>query len=83
VYVRWRRDGKELFYRRPDGNLIAVEVTAQPVFRPGAHRTLFPAASNAWDVAPDGKRFLLSMPSPNERFAPFTAVMNWTTALKR
>jgi Tol biopolymer transport system component len=83
VLVRWRRDGKELFYKRPDGDLIAVEVTTQSVFRQGAHRTLFRAASNAWDVASDGSRFLFSMPPPNENYAPITAVMNWTAALKR
>ena len=83
VLVRWRRDGKELFYRRPDGDLIAVEVSTQPVFRQGTHRTLFRTASNAWDVASDGSRFLFSTPPPNEKYAPFTAVMNYTAALKR
>ena len=81
--VRWRRDGGELLYTTPDGNLIAVEVITQPVFREGVHRTLFRIASNFWDVSPDGKRFLASVPSAKESLVPFTVVLNWSTDLQK
>ena len=81
--VRWRRDGGELLYTTPDGNLIAVEVITHPVFREGVHRTLFRIASNFWDLSPDGKRFLASVPSAKESLVPFTVVLNWSTDLQK
>jgi len=82
VSVRWPRDSKELFYTTPDGNLVAVDVGTLPVFR-GAHRKLFRIGSNVWDVSPDGKRFLASVPSAKASLAPFTVALNWNAALRK
>jgi hypothetical protein len=82
VSIRWPRDSKELFYTTPDGNLVAVDVGTLPVFQ-GAHRKLFRIASNSWDISPDGKRFLASVPSAKASLAPFTVALNWNTALRK
>jgi Tol biopolymer transport system component len=63
---RWGRDGKELFYVRPNGDLVAVPVLPGAVFAAGIPTVLFSSdlyrASDPlymYDVHPDGKRFLM------------------------
>jgi hypothetical protein len=91
---RWRRDGRELYYRAPDGSVMAVEITADPAFRAGTPKTLFSAppewslytfypAFVTWDVSSDGNRFLLPVPIEETAPAPFTVVLNWTSLLKQ
>lgn len=60
----WRRDGKELFFRRgPDVFAVPVEAGATPRF--GTAVRLFSGSyvgsmrSTDYDVSPDGKRFLM------------------------
>lgn len=79
----WRRDGKELFFLSPDGTAMSVEVNTNGVFQAGIPKTLFkvPAGVTFWDVASDGKRFLI--PAPSAAARPFTVVMNWQAALKK
>ncbi|HEV8132512.1 MAG TPA: protein kinase [Acidobacteriota bacterium] len=85
---RWRRDGKELFYLSADLKMMAAEVSekdsalqigrvqpmfqARPVFGPG----------HAYDVSPDGRRFLVVTVVGEESAAPLTLVVNWTAGLK-
>ena len=90
---RWRRDGKELFYFSPDGKLMAADVTEGLTFKASVPRTLFQVpvaqiAHNAvsaqvfgWDVAPDGKRFLIDTATTSTE--PVTVLLNWTAALKK
>jgi Tol biopolymer transport system component len=62
--VRWRGDGKELFYAAPDGMIMSVDVTtspSSPAFGAGVPKPLFkgsPVLGIYWDVSADGKRFL-------------------------
>jgi eukaryotic-like serine/threonine-protein kinase len=63
---RWRRDGAELFFVRPNGDLMAVPVGPGPVFSAGLPAVLFSAepfqaaeTTVGYDVHPDGKRFLM------------------------
>jgi Tol biopolymer transport system component len=60
----WRGDGKELFYIGPDGMAAALEVKAGTAFQAGGPKALFkvPDGLLFWDVAPDGKRFLMPVP---------------------
>jgi len=84
--VRWRGDGKEIFYRVPGGDLMSVEVSTTPVFQAGAPVSLFkpPAPSNLnWDVTADGRRFLFAVPVGQNSAAPYTVCLNWQSALKR
>jgi len=62
---RWAHSGRELFYRRGDGNLVAVTVPPGSGFTTGDQRVLFqanPFAENSayaeYAVAPDDRRFL-------------------------
>src|SRR5437867_85473 len=63
---RWRRDGQEIFYISASGNLTAVTLQRQGSdFEVGAPESLFeihfPYANfRAYDVASDGKRFLVN-----------------------
>lgn len=84
---RWRkRDGKELFYLRADGKLMAAEVTvAGSAFQPGTPKALFKAVPvQGWDVNADGTRFLFLIARSGETASElFTVVLNWTALLKK
>ena len=79
----WRRDSRELFYRAPDGQIMAVPVAAGTDFAPGVPIPLFkpPAflggmgAGTFYDVAPDG-RFLVNT-FVERTSPPATVVVNW------
>ena len=88
---RWSRDGRELVYRVPDGQLMSVKVdiTATRSFQYEAPQPLFPdgfafrALNAMYDFAPDGKRFV--MIQDGEAAAPVTHVrfvFNWFDELK-
>ena len=66
----WSPDGRELFFLAagPDGRaMMAVEYAGDPTFTPSRSRRLFTLSSRVdvggifrqWDVAPDGRRFLM------------------------
>jgi hypothetical protein len=65
---RWRRDGKEIFFRALDTRLMAADITLGAGIEPGVPQLLFisttpnPAAldptRHMWDALPDGQRFL-------------------------
>jgi Tol biopolymer transport system component len=81
---RWRNDGREIFYLAPNGMMMAATVTPGAEFSAGTAAPLFqtPSGSLFGDVSADGKRFLLTTPVGSTGAAPFTVVLNWTTALK-
>jgi Tol biopolymer transport system component len=93
ISPRWRRDGREFFYASPDGRAIfAVPVQSTPTFRTGTPSRLFlinaPAAARfargrniVYDVAPDGQRFLISLPVEDPSASSVTVVLNWMAAL--
>jgi Tol biopolymer transport system component len=85
VMPRWRRDGKELFYISPDWKMMAVDVNTQPTFRSGTPRALFDTemvdtgirnGPMSWDVAPDGKRFLIITDKTQET-SSLNVILNW------
>jgi serine/threonine protein kinase/WD40 repeat protein len=82
---RWSSDGRELFYRNGD-KMMAVDVQTSPAFRAGTPKMLFLGNyGNSYDVAPDGKRFLMIKP-PAGAQAPtdqVTVVLNWFEELRR
>jgi serine/threonine protein kinase len=91
--ARWRRDGRELFYRSPEGKLMVVEVAANASFQPGTPQPLFtmdPGLGNGtltdtrrYDAAADGKRFLVNALPGASTQTPLTVVQNWQTGLKK
>ena len=85
VMPRWRRDGKELFYISPDWKMIAVDVSTSPTFQSGTPHPLFDTqmidtgirnGTMSWDIAPDGKRFLIISDSSQET-SSLNVILNW------
>ena len=87
--VRWRRDGKELFYVALDGRLMAVPIRiASNAQAPevGAPVALFaPPLGGAvqqadfrhqYMVSADGQRFLIATVG-EEATSPITVILNW------
>lgn len=82
---RWRRDGKELFFISPDWKMMAVDVSTKPTFQSGTPHALFDTemvdtgictGPMSWDIAPDGKRFLII--SENSTGASsLNVILNW------
>jgi dipeptidyl aminopeptidase/acylaminoacyl peptidase len=88
---RWRRDGKELFYRALDGELMVASVREVPqglefgspaaLFRVSEPQGLF---SYPYDVSSDGQRILALVPVQVAGEAPsLTVAVNWNTELKK
>jgi Tol biopolymer transport system component len=87
-YASWRRDGKELYYLAPDGNLIAAELKeTNGLLQVVALRRLFQTKANSlndsYDAFPDGKKFLVSTVAKEETPTPLSLVFNWTAELKK
>ena len=90
VWPRWRRDGKELFYRAPDDKLVSVAISeavgnlvigkAQPLFQirpaPGGLGPMY-------DISADGKKFVVVSQSGQQESRPLTLVVNWPALLKK
>ena len=87
VQVRWRRDGKELFYLAPDNRLMAVQLRFDPSGENVEARTPVPLfmtrlagipgdyGQRHYMVSDDGQRFL--MDTLTEVSIPITVVLNW------
>jgi hypothetical protein len=82
---RWRADGKEIFYMAPSGMLMAVPVSSDNGFSTGAPAPLFQIHGRApisstdaftYDVAKDGKRFLVNRYISPEHVAPLTILLH-------
>ena len=90
-FSRWRRDGRELFYRALDGKLMAVAVSSTaggPTF--GSPVALMPlleplgAFAYPYDISPDGQRVLALTPSSAATAsAPLTVIVNWDATLRK
>ena len=88
---RWRQDGKELFYVRPDGALMAVGMETGSEVRAGKPQILFPAKiptgfgwfSSYWyAVTANGDKFLLVTVDRPATVSPVTVVLNWFQLLR-
>jgi len=81
---RWSRDGRELFYRDPEKDrLMAVDIETSPTLRVGQTHELFTLGNVPWDVAPDGKRFLVVKEPEAARGVKLQVVVNWFEELKQ
>ena len=87
---RWAPDGKTMYFLSLDNQVMSVPVDGSGAeFRAGQVETLFPInifagprISSGFEVAPDGKRFLVN--SAGDVEAPrVVLVSNWTSALPR
>ena len=81
---RWRKDGKQLYYVTGLTQIMSVDVTTGAAFQSGAPKLLIDARVPAgYDVAGDGKRFLIAASVAEGSADPITVVLNWKSALKR
>ncbi|MDA2928041.1 hypothetical protein MYX78_12575, partial [Acidobacteria bacterium AH-259-G07] len=89
----WGADGRELFYRTPDGStMMAVDIETEPTFTPGNPEVLFTGSyfngpGRDYDISPDGQRFLMlreagQTEETSER-NELIIVLNWFEELKR
>jgi len=83
---RWSHNGKEIFFWNfnIERQLFVVDVQPGTVFHAGLPQALFKApVGTTWDVAADGKRFLVETPASagNGRRTEF--VVNWFEELNR
>ncbi len=93
VQPKWRRDGKELFYRVDGtGKLMTVEVKADGQFQAGVPQVLSlettvtthgMQSGDHYAVSADGKRVFSIKASQESAAAPITVVVNWTAGLKK
>ena len=84
--MRWRADGRELFYVAADGKLMAVPVQfpsagksldlgdPTPLFATRIESTVQGGIAHAYAVTADGQRFLMS--TFTEQTAPMTLILN-------
>jgi hypothetical protein len=90
----WAPDGSALYYRGASGDIMAVPTTLDPTFTAGRPQPLFRFAGTyrmsgtaaAYDIHPDGERFIMVSEPENAGFVPsrqIHVVLNWTEELKR
>ena len=87
VNPRWRRDGKEIFYVTPDGQLMAAEVAERNgTLEVGRVQKLFDGIVTtrgiAYDVSADGQKFLV-VDDGVAAARPLTLLQNWTASLRK
>jgi len=87
VTPRWRRDGRELYYLAPNGNMTMVIVRDGAGFHVGNPAHLFHVELahddfGQYDVSADGQRFLVNT-AAGSRAPAVTVDVNWTAGLKR
>ena len=90
VEPRWSPDGRELFYFAGQ-TLMTVPVSLRPSFSSRTPMRLFNAPiqpgytndSDRWQVAPDGRRFVLLVPAGPNQVPPIDVVVNWPALLAR
>jgi eukaryotic-like serine/threonine-protein kinase len=89
THLRWRPDGKELFYVAPDGRLMAVPIglapgtnspeigTAEPLFTPPLGGAVRQADfRHQYMVSPDGQQFLVAVAMDGPT-SPISLIVNW------
>jgi serine/threonine-protein kinase len=85
----WRRDGTELYFRNPRGDMYAVPVVTGRRFDLGAPKRLFSRPGMAlqefyrtYDVHPDGKRFLM-LSAGDAESRRLSVIFNWRPDLQQ
>jgi Tol biopolymer transport system component len=88
-HPRWRRNGKEIYYRSLDDKIVSVEVNASDgKFEARNVRALFQGrfgsgGNDSYDVTADGQKFLIITASDGAATTTLTFVLNWEAELKK
>jgi eukaryotic-like serine/threonine-protein kinase len=91
ICIRWRHDGKELFYLGWDGRVYGVPITLSPKLQAGEAVPLFTIGTEAraalhssvgFDVSPDGQAFLIPLDSSLEK-SEIIVIQNWESAQRQ
>ncbi len=80
--VRWRQDGRELFFLGRDGaSLMTVAVEPGPEPRFGTPRVLLrlPRGCSGVDVSPDGQRVLVCAPADAPGRVALDLILHWSS----
>ncbi|MEQ1910256.1 MAG: hypothetical protein ABMA15_15625 [Vicinamibacterales bacterium] len=87
----WRRDGRELFFLAPGGEMMAVPITLEgSALKFGTQQALFrvdvaepvPPFPNDYAVSADGQRFFVTTLVEPATSPTLTLELNWTAALR-
>ena len=89
--VKWRGDGKELYYETQDNSsrVMTVAIQAGPQgIRAEPPRALFTAdfqggSLHQFEVTPDGQRFLIALQGAETSRSPLTVISNWQASLRK
>jgi Tol biopolymer transport system component len=82
--VRWRNDGREIFYISGRRLLAAtLDITRDTVRVIEERQVIGPLSILRFDVSADGERFLVRTRTQQLVSQPLTVVQNWTTAFRR
>ena len=84
-FPQWRGDGKELYYRKSDGTLMAASMVLQAGgVQVGRAEALFRAMGqhDYFGSAKDGKRFLAAEQDGSEQAFPMVVQLNYAARLK-
>jgi Tol biopolymer transport system component len=92
-YPRWSRDGRNLYFVDTQGTLMRATVRAGDTFEVVNVQPLFTNAALSapndvafhppYDLAPDGRRFLVNVPLEAAKPTPIVVLLNWRRALQR
>jgi eukaryotic-like serine/threonine-protein kinase len=84
VEPKWSDDGSALYYRTPGSGIYRIEVdSSSDTFRIGHSELLFQSppildySDPSYDVAPGGRRFLISTIAEKEAKIPMTISIGW------
>ena len=86
-FPAWSPDGRELFYVSADSKLMAVKLKVDAdAVAPSTPVALFEVHLQGLGtsaVAPDGKRFLVSVPVDSAGQQPLEVIVNWPALIKK
>jgi len=81
---KWSPDGKELYYLAGDGTIMSASIQ---LGKNGPQvintQRLFKTNGMIFDVAPDGKRFLIFKDAEDQPTSAITVISNWSKALQK
>jgi serine/threonine protein kinase len=83
--IRWRADGRELFYVEGAVRILSADVSASSTFEVGAPRLVFtaPGPMVDYDVQADGQRFLVALLDREAEAGTLSAILNWPALLRK